>query len=82
MLENGWALLGELTKILPVSETRFTSFVQSSDVYVVSLAGVPGETVSITAFDTNSGKTDSYSCTIGPGGNSRLYFPNGSCMET
>jgi hypothetical protein len=82
ILENGWALLGELNKIIPVSETRFMDLaVESNDISVGYLAGVPGEMVSITAYDTGSGRTEVYRCTIGADGNSAFYFPGGTCID-
>ena len=81
VFENGWALLGELNKVIAVSETRFINLIlESSSVYATVMAGVPGEEVSVTTYNTNSGKTEVYSCTIGPGGNSALYFPGGPCF--
>ena len=82
LLENGWALLGELNKVLPVSETRFIDVIkESTDVYMVYLTGVPREMVPITAYDAGSSKAEVYYCTIGPGGNSILYLPGGPCIE-
>ena len=82
ILENGWALLGELNKIIPVSETRFTDIVvESNGLFIGFMTGVPGELVSITAYDTGSGRTEVYSCTIGADGNSAFYFPGGTCVD-
>ena len=55
--------------------------VESNDISVGYLAGVPGEMVSITAYDTGSGRTEVYRCTIGADGNSAFYFPGGTCID-
>ena len=82
ILENGWALLGELNKILPISETRFVDLtIESRDSYVVYLTGVPGERIPLTVYDTHTEKAVVYDCTISSSGGSVLYLPSGVCNK-
>ena len=52
MLNSGWAILGELNKVIPVSETRFEMFMSENtqQEYFANLRGVPGEEVMVTVF--------------------------------
>eukprot|EP01047_Picozoa_sp_COSAG01_P000941 COSAG01_NODE_19_length_39011_cov_38.134968_15_plen_386_part_00 len=47
VLENGWVLLGELGKFAAVSEYRFLEVAADGDVLRLTLAGEPGEAVSV-----------------------------------
>ena len=79
IFNNGWALLGELNKIIPVSETRFIDLTLLRGSYVVYLSGVQGEKVPVTLYDTHNEKAIVYICVIGPSGGSVLYLPSGFC---
>lgn len=78
IFSSGWALLGELNKIVTVSETRFFSFTEVGQEYVF-LSGVPGETVLVTVYNTNSSQAVVYTCSIGPTGVNMLLIPEGLC---
>ena len=80
ILNNGWALLGELNKIIPMSETRITNILNVGMDYLVSITGVEGEKVSITTYDTASSQAVVYACTISPSGQNTLYLPGGPCV--
>ena len=83
IMSNGWALLGELTKVLPVSETRFVSLItEDGDIHVVYLTGEAGEIVPLTVYDTSSGATEVHSCTIDSSGDSLFLFPHGPCVDS
>ena len=82
VLDNGWALLGELNKILPVSETRFLSIEMRDPVkqqYLVVLRGVAGETVPVTLYDSKEKKIMTVSCTVSPAGTAVLLIPDLKC---
>ena len=82
-MTSGWALLGELNKVLPVSETRFVDIITSNgDIHVVYLSGVPGEVVPLTVYDTGTGTTEVHNCTIDSSGNSFFPFPHGPCVDS
>ncbi len=62
--ENGRFLLGELNKIIAVSETRFSNFDGDS----VRVMGVAGEVVRVTLYDLVKDQVIAVDCTIGPDG--------------
>ena len=74
VLNNGLVLFGELTKIVPVSETCFKSFINVGDIYIISLEGAPGENVTLIVFDSSSQNNDLVECTIGPSGSAVLHM--------
>jgi len=47
VLENGYALLGELDKTVPVNVQRFGEITVTSNLITLQLNGVPGEIVNI-----------------------------------
>ena len=61
---SDFALLGELNKIIPVSETRFQNILWDSKGYIINVLGYPGETVTVTMYHTVLGRTYSASCQI------------------
>ena len=78
---NGWALLGELDKVVSVSKTRFDNLITvGRDIHFVYLSGVPGEKVTITAYDVSTGVTEANTCTINSSGTISLMFPYGPCI--
>ena len=83
ILPSGWALLGELNKVLPVSETRFVNLITANgDIHVVYLSGVPGEKVPVTVYDAVTGSTEVHTCTISSSGGSLFLFPHGPCFDS
>ena len=74
VLNNVLVLFGELTKIVPISETQFKSFINVGDIYIISLEGAPGEKVTLTVFNSSSVKTDLVECTIAPSGSAVLHM--------
>ncbi len=51
---NGLALIGETDKFVTVADRRFTRIDMYEDAICTTLEGVPGESVTVTAFDTRS----------------------------
>ena len=76
---NGYALLGELDKVTPVSEARFSGFVTSEDDVVMMISGVPTEQVSVTFYDMKNQKTVVIACTISDFGTNQLSIADGTC---
>ena len=69
MLPNGLALLGETEKFVTVADKRFTDIAVQDDAIGVTLAGVPGEQVTVEAFDKVAGqKLAPVSVTVGADG--------------
>ena len=61
---SDFALLGELNKIIPVSETRFQNILWDSKGYIIHVLGDPGENVTVSIYDILLGRTFSASCQI------------------
>ena len=75
---TGMAILGELDKVITVSETRFKSISRFGSVYVISLVGAPGETVPITVY-TVTGTAAVVTCKMSSGGTAVLHIPQMMC---
>eukprot|EP01120_Amphizonella_sp_Union-15-10_P008061 TRINITY_DN2821_c0_g1_i1.p1 TRINITY_DN2821_c0_g1~~TRINITY_DN2821_c0_g1_i1.p1 ORF type:complete len:734 (+),score=155.15 TRINITY_DN2821_c0_g1_i1:26-2227(+) len=54
VFENGWAILGELNKWVPISTQRISAFWESTSVVGVSIKGSPNEVVSFTFLNPKS----------------------------
>ena len=78
--ENGWALLGELNKIVSVSEARFFQIMNENGNYTFVLRGVPEEKVTVTFYEQSTKKTMPVDCNIGETGFSVLKIPSLSCV--
>lgn len=82
MSSDGWAFLGELNKILPVSKTRFVDIIiADGDIHAIFLSGVPGEQVPLTVYDAVTGSSEVHTCTMSPAGTSFFLFPHGPCVD-
>ena len=75
---TGMAILGELDKVITVSETRFKGISRFGSGYVVSLVGAPGEAVFITVY-TVTGTTTVVTCRTSSGGTAILHIPQLWC---
>ena len=64
---NRVVLLGELTKIIPVSETRY-KFISYSDTLMLRVSGAPNEVVMTSFYYLYAGITKTVSCLIGTAG--------------
>lgn len=51
MLSNGWVLLGEVNKFVPISNQRIVSLTESTDGIAVTVTGAAHETVAFAAVD-------------------------------
>ena len=72
----GYTLLGELNKITPVSEQRFSDITVNDNTTMVNVNGVPTEKVPITVYDNNAKKTHVIECTISESGTNLLVISN------
>lgn len=72
-------LLGELNKIVPVSEARFSDIILSNDDIIVKVSGVPSEKVPVTTYNISTSKTQVINCTISMSGVNWLSLSNGQC---
>jgi hypothetical protein len=76
---NGWALLGELAKWVPVSPQRVASIEASDSQVIVLLVGAPAEAVAFTAYDTGAGAAKTLACVLDASGRATATFPDGTC---
>lgn len=53
---NGLALIGEPAKFVTLADRRFRAVAVAGDTLAVALEGAPGETVTLVAFDSRSGR--------------------------
>lgn len=70
----GGALLGELNKIVTISEQRVLTVIKFEDTYVVKLRGAPNETVKMSTYDFSTSKIVTVNCTIAADGTGALAF--------
>ena len=81
---NGVALLGELNKVVTVSETRFQNIVvYDSRDFILNIVGDPGETVTLSTYLILLGKLNTASCQITEYGTASYRVDEGgsiSCM--
>lgn len=78
---NGFALLGELSKVASVSEFRFSKLVINEDDVTMMVNGVPTEVVSVTFYDMKNQTTTAISCSIGDSGTNYLSVADSTCKE-
>lgn len=69
-LPNGVAMLGELTKVITVSETRYSDFRyrSSNTMFTVKVSGAPNEVVMTSFYYQSNGHIETISCYIGSSG--------------
>ena len=77
--ENGWALLGELTKYVPVAEARFANPTADSNGASVDITGAAGEAVAVTWYNTADASTHTFSCALPAAGVATMSVPAGTC---
>lgn len=77
----GWALLGELEKMTPVSPRRFTSInvVDGGQEAFLTLAGAPGEAVAVSWYVAATDAVSTVVCTLDAAGQGNLMLPAGAC---
>lgn len=75
-MANGWLLLGEVGKLMPVSNVRIDSVAVTASGITVTVKGAPGETVEFGALSPHEHGIPSYkTTTIGGAGTSIITFP-------
>ena len=81
VLANGWIMLGEAGKLVPVSRNRIASLVERADGVDVDVVGSEGEQVAFTFVDTAGAAADPVvvSCTLPAAGRARMSVPAGTC---
>ncbi len=80
VFSNGWALLGELTKWVPVAEARISSVSVSDADVIVNLMGEAGENVPLTFYNPGTSNTTTLACVLDAAGRARAIMPIGVCQ--
>lgn len=74
---NGWALLGELSKWVPVSPQRVAAVEASDSQLIVQLVGAPAEAVALSGY--LGANTVTLQCVLDAAGRATATFPDGTC---
>ena len=77
--QNGWALLGDLTKYVPVAEARFANVVADSNGVSVDVTGTPGEAVAVSFYNTADDSVHTVACVLPDAGVATASVPAGTC---
>ena len=72
----GTAVFGELDKIVTMSETRFTDITYSGNEYVFTVAGAPGEVVTLSIFGYYTRTMSRVSCKVPDVGTVDIHLTN------
>jgi hypothetical protein len=80
VFSNGWALLGELNKYMPVSDVRVSNVEVSGEEVSVGVVGEAGELVPLTFYNQPSGNVTTVQCTLGASGHATVVMPWGTCQ--
>ena len=81
---NGWVLLGEMAKLVPISDKRIQSVFETESSLHVKLMGSVNEKVTISfwmpASSSGGGKVIEVTCTVLSNGFITMTVPDGTCM--
>ena len=80
LTSSGLILLGELNKVVPVSEARFSNIVINGDDVTINVNGVPTETVPVTVYSMSTNRLQVVNCVISPSGMNVLSLTINSCV--
>ena len=81
VVQDGVVLLGEMGKVVSVSETRFKSVKYTKGAVDVTMAGAPGEmvTVAATVGSKSMAGLRYFTCPVPSSGMTTLSVPSGKC---
>lgn len=79
VFSNGWALLGEMSKYVPVSEYRVQSVAVMGTDLLVELMGKAGELVPLSFWEQATGKVVTLQCKLDAGGRAKAAMPYEIC---
>ena len=79
LMSHGLILFGELNKIVPVSEARFSDIIITADDVMVKVNGIPTEKVPVTVYSMSTNKVQIVDCTISASGVNILSLSDGMC---
>ena len=78
-MSHGLILLGELNKVVPVSEARFSEIIVTADDAMVRVNGVPTEKVPVSVYSMSTNKTQVVDCIISTSGVNILSLSTSTC---
>jgi len=78
-LPNGWTVLGEMGKWVPVSEQRMVSVTWTTESVTVVLSGAPGERLQL-SFVAPDARILHGRCTVGADGRVAMVIPGMLCL--
>ena len=78
-MSHGLILLGELNKVVPVSEARFSEIIVTADDVMVRVDGVPTEKCPVSVYSMSTNKTQVVDCIISTSGVNILSLGTGAC---
>ena len=76
---NGWALLGDLTKYVPVADARFANAFADGNGASVDVRGSAGEVVPVTFYNTATSTPTTVACTLPDAGVATAAVPAATC---
>ena len=79
LMSHRLVLFGELNKIVPVSEARFSDIINTVDDVIVRVNGVPTEKVPVTVYSIPTNKVQVVECIISASGVNALSLIDGVC---
>lgn len=77
---NGWAILGDLSKWVPVAEARVSQVRTDAGGVYVDIVGQAGEAVPLTFWDTASASATTVACILPAIGAATVSVPAGTCV--
>ena len=87
-LSNGWTILGESSKFIPISRQRMTSVILGRSTVMIRLVGAANEVVRLSAVPPRRQEVGNeagaivvrqFTCKLPESGQATLILPNGDC---
>jgi len=79
VLPNGWALIGETAKWVPVNSVRFSDLSYDDDSVTVTLNGAVNEAIVVSFYNSKTASIQNVSCKFGEEGTLVATVPTGGC---
>lgn len=81
VLPNGWAVIGETVKWVPVNNARITSIAYSASSVTVTAAGVNGESLTLSFYNSASGTGVAVTCVFDEAATLVFTVPSATCWS-
>jgi len=79
VLPNGWALIGETAKWIPVNPVRFSDLSYDSTSVTVTLRGAVNEAIEVSFYNSQASSVVTVSCTFGEEETLVMSVPSAKC---